>query len=574
MSDSAISAVFPASAAQYSRWFQYQIEPDKQGHHNIPFCARVKGLTPERLTAVLNELVLRHPMLRTSFVWDEGQLGYRIHEQVAVKVWVHEAQQFSTSKLQELVADDCWHPFDLLEPRRLYASWYQCSEQEAVMMLTFDHIAVDGWSYWLLLDELRALLSLEKLEPVSTNSFQDFVQWQQKWLSSSAAEAQGQFWKNTLAGELPILSWTRKRRTTDSVGRCGILTHMLPQALLPKLQAMATNYGGSLFPIFLAAYQVLLQRHMGQDDIIIGSIMPGRGRGRWGKLVGEFVNPVALRGQVNGQTTVHEQIQQAQQLIRQGIEYQKYPFSKVLEQLKLSRHPESHPVFQTNIIFHKARYADDGLLPLWLEQASGSTVQWGAIELSTFPYPIYADASTPLVVDMLEVGEQVRCDFFYDPNLFDAETIAQWMEQLFTLLASMSENEKQTLDQLSLLNEQERQRVLYDFNATAAPYPQHALIHQLFEQQAARAPAAIALRFGEAELSYAELNRRANQLAHRLIALGIRPDDRVAICVERSLEMVVGLLGILKAGGAYVPLDPSYPAERLAYMLTDSEPVA
>ncbi|MDF0605131.1 amino acid adenylation domain-containing protein, partial [Neisseriaceae bacterium TC5R-5] len=574
MSDSAISAVFPASAAQYSRWFQYQIEPDKQGHHNIPFCARVKGLTPERLTVALNKLVLRHPMLRTSFVWDEGQLGYRIHEQAAAKVWVHDAQQLSADKLQEMVADDCWHRFDLNKPLRVYASWYQCTAQKAVMMLTFDHIAVDGWSYWLLLDELRALLSFEELEPVSTNSFQDYVQWQQQWLQSPAAETQRQYWQTTLAGELPVLSWPSKRRRTDSVKRCASLKRLLPQQLLAKLQAMAAGYGNSLFPIFLAAYQVLLQRHTGLEDIIIGSIMPGRGRGHWGKLVGEFVNPVTLRGQVHSQTTVHEQIQQAQQLIRQGIAKQQYPFSKVLEQLKLARYAESHPVFQSNIIFHKARYADDALLPLWLEQASGSTVQWGAIELSTFPYSVYADTTMPLVVDMLEVGEQVRCGFYYDSDIFDAETIAQWMEQLFTLLASMSEDEQQTLDQLSLLNERERQQVLYDFNATAAPYPQHALIHQLFEQQAARAPAAIALRFGEAELSYGELNRRANQLAHRLIALGIRPDDRVAICVERSLEMVVGLLAILKAGGAYVPLDPSYPVERLAYMLMDSEPVA
>ncbi|MDC9596579.1 non-ribosomal peptide synthetase [Xenorhabdus anantnagensis] len=562
---------FPLSEAQSSRWFQYQIDPDKRGQNNSAFCARIKGLTAESLEEALNKLVERHPMLRAVFGLYHGELGYCIADSSEITLTIHDAQHLSEETLKQRVQDDCWHPFDLAHPLRVYASWYQCNPQESVMVLTFDHLAVDGWSYWVLLDELDALLCAKPLEPAPENSFHDYVEWQQKWLNSASAKKQQQFWQNTLSGNLAVSQWPPKNSTLPATGKVS-LNKIIGKSLTHKLQALAQKYDNSLFAIFLAAYQILLSRYTEVDDVIIGSIMPGRGRARWGKLVGEFINPVALRCQIDGDMTVQEHITQATKTIRQGIENQKYPFSKVLEQLKLQRNAEVHPVFQTVMIFQKARYIGD-LTTLWMAENDDVTVQWGNAELRPFPYPLYADVPVPLMMNVLEVGDQIGYAFHYDTAIFDAEFISRLMRNLLTLLETMVDDEQRSVNRLPLMDEQTRQQVIHDFNDTEKPFPQHALIHQLIEQQVERNPAATALLYGNTQLSYMELNQRANQLAHALVEAGIHPDDRVAICMERSLDMVIALLGILKAGAAYVPLDPEYPTDRLAYVLSDSEPV-
>ncbi|PHM46118.1 Amino acid adenylation [Xenorhabdus mauleonii] len=562
---------FPLSEAQSSRWFQYQIDPNKRGQNNSAFCARIKGLTAEQLENALNVLLQRHPLLRASFGIYNGELGYCIADDCKITLTIHDAQHLSEEALQKQVQDDCWHSFDLSHPLRVYASWYQCSPQESVMMVTFDHLAVDGWSYWILLDELGALLSGGSLEPVPENSYHDYVEWQQKWLKSAGAKKQQQFWQNALAGNLAVSQWPAKNGTSTARGKVS-LYKKIPSSLVSKLRDLAPKYDNSLFAIFLAAYQVLLHRYTEQDDVIIGSIMPGRGRARWGKLVGEFINPVALRSQIDGEMPVQEHISLAAKTIRQGIENQKYPFSRVLEQLQLQRNAEVPPVFQNAIIFQKARYIDD-LPTLWMAEDDSVTIKWGNAELRPFPYPHYADIPVPLTINVLEANEQIRYSFYYDTAVFDDEFISQLMQNFLNLLEAMTNDEQQSVNRLPLMDEQARQQVLHDFNDTYKPFPQHALIHQFIEQQVERSPAATALLCGDVQLSYLELNQRANQLARALIEAGVHPDDRVAICMERSLDMVICLLGILKAGAAYVPLDPEYPTDRLAYILSDSEPV-
>ncbi|MBD2784448.1 amino acid adenylation domain-containing protein [Xenorhabdus sp. DI] len=562
---------FPLSEAQRSRWFQYQIAPDKRGQNNSAFCARIKGLTAQCLEAALNKLVQRHPMLRASFGLFHDELGYCIAERSEITLTRHDAQHVNEETLKQRVQDDCWHLFDLAHPLRVYASWYQCNPQESIMVLTFDHLAVDGWSYWILLDELDALLSAKPLENAPENGFHDYVAWQQQWLNSAGAKKQQQFWQNTLAGDLPVIQWLPKNSPLSATGKIS-LKKIINPPLKHKLQALALNYDNSLFTLFLAAYQILLNRYTDTDDIIIGSILPGRGRARWGKLVGEFINPVALRCQINGEMTVQEHITQAAKIIRQGIENQKYPFARVLEQLKLQRHTDVHPVFQTVMIFQKARYIGD-LTTLWMAEDDNVTIPWGNAQLRPFPYPLYADVPVPLMVNVLEADDHIGYTFHYDTAVFDAEFISQLMQNLLALLEAMVDDEQQTVNRLPLMDEQARQHVIHDFNATDKPFPQHALIHQFVEQQVARNPTATALLYGNTQLSYMTLNQRANQLAHALVAAGIHPDDRVAICMERSLDMVIALLGILKSGAAYVPLDPEYPTDRLAYVLSDSEPV-
>ncbi|MDX7998148.1 amino acid adenylation domain-containing protein [Xenorhabdus sp. Reich] len=562
---------FPLSKAQSSRWFQYQIDPAKRGQNNSVFCARIKGMTIERLEEALNKLVQRHPMLRASFRLHNGELSYSIADSSKITLTVHDARHLSEETLEQRVREDCWHLLDLEAPLRLYACWYQCDQQENIIVLAFDHLVVDGWSYWILLGELDDLLSGKPLEPAPENSFSDYVEWQQEWLKSSRAKKQQQFWQEKLSGNLAISQWPPKNSATPATGKTS-LYKQVPKPLVHKLQALAATYDNSLFSLFLAAYQILLNRYTEQDDIIIGTIMPGRARANWGKLVGEFINPVALRSQINGDMTVREHIKQAIKTVRQGIENQKYPFTKVLEQLQLQRNTDVHPIYQTVMIFQKARYI--GELPaLWMAEDDSVKIQWGNAELRPFPYPFNGDVLVPLMVNMLEADDQFRFSFYYDTTIFDTEFISQLMQNLLTVLEAMADDEQQTVNRLPLMDKQARQQVIHDFNNTAKPFPQHALIHQFIEQQAERSPDATALICGNTQLSYAELNQQANQLAHALINAGVHPDDRVAICMERSLDMVVGLLGTLKAGAAYVPLDPEYPTDRLAYILSDSEPV-
>ncbi|MBD2814482.1 amino acid adenylation domain-containing protein [Xenorhabdus sp. Flor] len=572
---------FALSEAQNSRWFQYQINPTQRGKNNSAFCARVKGLTVERLEAAINHLIKRHPMLRSSFGLYDGKLGYRIAEHVEIQIQRHNAKYLDENTLQQRIRSDCWHTFDLEYPLRVYASWYQYHPQESIMVLTFDHLAVDGWSYWLLLEELGNVLASQTLEPISEHSFHDYVTWQQQWLNSKSAKKQQNFWRNNLAGHLNTLQWPNIKWSTENNSLKNTpaslidkitISRLIPDMLANKLRAMASEYGNSLFAIFLAAYQILLNRYTEQNDIIIGSMMPGRSRAHWGKLVGEFVNPVALRGQISGDMSVREHILQAQKSIRQAIENQKYPFAKILEQLKLQRHAETHPVFQTLMTFQQPRYIGD-LLLLWMDEDNSTTVHWGGAELQSFSYPLYADTPVPLMLNILEVNTQIRCYFHYDPQLFDTELIHQLMKNFFVLLTAMADNGQQKIDHLPLMDEQERQQILCNFNTTNKAFPQQTLIHQLVEQQVTRTPNAIALIHDNHKLSYAELNRQANQLAHALVEFGVCPDDRIAICMERSPDMVIGLLGILKAGAAYVPLDPEYPIDRLNHILSDSNPI-
>ncbi|WP_426577170.1 non-ribosomal peptide synthetase [Xenorhabdus stockiae] len=568
---------FALSEAQSSRWFQYQINPAQRGQNNSAFCARVRGLTAEKLEEALNHLIKRHPMLRASFGQYGGKLGYQIAENAIVTIKKHDARDLDAETLQQLVHNDCWYPFDLENPLRIYVSWYQCHDQECVMVLTFDHIAVDGWSYWILLEELGMLLTGQELPPAEERSYQDYVTWQQQWLNSNNAKKQQKFWIDNLSGELTELQLPVSSKSSVSapsfVADKITVARKLPDTLAAKLIALTPKYHNSLFAIFLAAYQLLLHRYTGQDDILVGSIMPGRSRSLWGKVVGEFINPVALRAQIKGEMTVQEHILQAAKSIRQAIENQKYPFAKILEHIKLQRNADTHPVFQTTMTFQQPRYVSN-LTSLWMDQSGTTTVGWGGAELRSFPYPYYAEMPVPLMINLIEIDQQINCGFHYDTKLFDSEFITQLMDNFFTLLAAIADDDQQVISHLPLMDEHQLQQVLSDFNATNVSYPKDALIHQLFEQQADHTPEAMALVYGDSQLTYDELNRRANQLAHYLIGLGVQPDDRIAICVERSPEMIVGLLGILKAGAAYVPLDPAYPAERLAYMLEDAAPVA
>jgi len=571
----------PLATAQRSRWVLYQFAPEQQGFHNNVFVATVHGdVSVEILSSALNRLFENHAMLRAYFRDVDGEPQQAIAESVERQVQLIDVGNIDDANLRQVLTHDSQQPFDLAQAPLVRANLYQRHEREPVLLLVFDHLICDGWSYWRILGELGELLGTLQNHTGSNKADADadylrYVNWEREWLTGTEADKQWRYWNNKLAAPLPVLDLPYDRaRSPGLLPRQLVRTVALSVELTLKIRELARVYRCTPYVVLLAAYQILLHRFTGQEDIVVGSPMPGRYDAQWDSTVGEFVNPIALRTLLSGNESVAEVLSSVRTCVLNSMSNQEIPFSKLVERLGLSGDTAEHPIFQTMFVFQKARGARS-LPALWACRGEAQKVTWGPVELSSFP--VHQSGGMHLfglVLEVLEFDDHVRCDFKFDANAFDTSTIGRLSACFMELIESMVTDPLRKVGYLSLLPPVQSQQILIDFNATAMAYRQDALMHQLFEEQALRQPDAIAVVYEDQQLSYAQLNGRANQIAHHLLTLGIRPDDRVAICVERSFEMVAGLLGILKAGAAYVPLDPTYPQDRLAYMLADSAPRA
>ena len=561
-------AWFPLSAAQSSRWFMYQLDPASQGSHNNGFAVRVDGaLDLGLLRASLQTLVERHPMLRSRFRHASGTPQQSIAALAPVQLLCTDVSGQEDSVVQEQVQADCGIAFDLATPPLMRAHWYARGDAGGVLLLVFDHIVCDGWSYWQLLDELGQLMAGQEL-PAAVDGYAGYVAEQRAWLDTPAAETQRSYWENTLGGELPALQLRSDfARPLQRSGRRDSVGFSLPAQFADELRALALNNTSTLFTVLLAAYSLLLRTLTGQEDILVGTPMPGRASKQLDQVVGDFVNPVAVRTRFDAGQSVAQLLRAVRGTALRAMANQDLPFAELVERLQPERDSRDHPIFQTAFVFQKARHAT-GLLCLWSGDAA--SVQWGPLSLRPFPLlQSGGHGHFPLVLEVLETEQSIRCELKFEPDLFARTSVERWAGYLQALMALMAADDQQSIDELSLLSAAEREQVLGGFNASARSFPAARPIQHLFEAHAQDRPDATALVFGEHSLTYAQLNRKANQLAQRLQALGLQADDRVALCVERSLEMVVGMLAIMKAGAAFVPLDPSYPPERLAYMLND-----
>ncbi len=428
------------------------------------------------------------------------------------------------------------------------------------------HIATDLWSYDLLFTELQLWYAAET-EQVSPQQIEDsllknlpytdFVRWQSEMLSSPKAEKHWEYWQKQLAGDLPILNLPTDRPRPPIQSFRG-KTHIfqLDEKLIKGLPEVARATGTTLYKLMLAAFFVLLYRYTNQEDILVGSPMLGRSGREFRGVVGYFVNPAVLRASISGNLTFQNFLDQVSTQVKAAQKHQDYPFPLLVEQLQPQRDPSRSPLFQVSFTWQKQRWCESGK----------------ELGLKMEPYPLghQRGASFDLDVMMMEMGEVLLAGWQYNTDLFDGATIARMAGNYQTLLEGIVANPKQKILELPLLTPTERQQLLVEWNHSWAKYPQDKCIHQLFEAQVEQSPDAVAVVFEEEQLTYRELNAKANQLAHYLRSLGVGPEVLVGICVERSFEMLVGILGILKAGGAYVPIDPDYPSERLAFMLEDS----
>jgi amino acid adenylation domain-containing protein len=523
-------------------------------------------LDREALRAALDRIVVRHEVLRTRFEQPEGMAVQVIDPtgSFALQEWDLRAQPQAEKRLQELAAAEAHAPFDLVSGPLLRGQLICLDESEHVLLVSMHHIVSDGWSLGIFLKELGALyraFSQGQPDPLPPLSLQyaDYAHWQRQWVSGERLQSQLQYWKQQLAGAPPVLELPVDRARPAVASYAGARVEVCLEASLARqLRELSRAHGVTLYMTLLGSWAVLLARLSGQKDVVIGTPVANRNRVELEGLIGFFVNTLALRIDLSAGGSVSELLEQVKGVVLQAHAHQDIPFEQVVDALSPVRSLAHGPLFQV-------MFSWQNTLPEELE-LPGLRLQGLTLPGTT--------ASFDLTLALQESGEEIRGALEYATALFDGETVERylgcWKRLLQGMLAfgTMSDPQ-QRLEQLTMLDEQERWQLVEGWNATAMPDARERCLQELFEAQVERDPGATAIVHQGQRLSYSELNGRANRLAHHLRALGVRPDMLVGVCAERSLELMVGVLGIVKAGGAYVPLDPTYPQDRLAYMLED-----
>ena len=534
------------------------MDPHSAAYH-IPGTLRLKGaLDSDALQRSFDTLVARHESLRTHLQQDGERATQVIVAHATVDILRLEVDEADLpTRVEALIAQ----PFDLQQGPLLRVALLRLAEDEHVLVLVQHHIVSDGWSMQVMVDELVQLYAAfsqgEDLRlPALPLQYADYALWQRNWMDAGEKQRQLNYWREHLGGEQPVLELPLDHaRPAQQSHRGASLDIHVPPALLAALRTLAQREEVTLFMLLLASFQTLLHRYSGQPDIRVGVPIANRNREETERLIGFFVNTQVLKAQIDGHLTVAQLLQQVKQRALEAQAHQDLPFEQLVEALHPERNLSFNPLFQ--VMFNHQTETDAHMLAVPGLHVSG--LEWES-----------RTAQFDLSLSTQESSDQLLASLIYATDLFDPATAARMSRHWLNLLEGMARDAQQHIGQLPLLDDAEQRVLVEDWNATAITYPLHQGVHQLIEAQAARTPNAPALAFGQERLSYAELNGRANRLAHRLIEAGVGPDVLVGVAVERSVEMVVGLLAILKAGGAYVPLDPEYPRERLAYMLEDS----
>ncbi|HEX6287623.1 MAG TPA: amino acid adenylation domain-containing protein, partial [Herpetosiphonaceae bacterium] len=568
----------PLSFAQQRLWFLHQLEPDLMGYV-VPAAVRLTGaLDLAALHRSLNLIVERHEALRTTFgAGVDGQAIQVIAPALTIElplVDLHPegtrlpaAEQEAEARRRAALATQ--RPFDLQHGPLLRATVFRLhpegTRQEHVLLIVMHHSISDGWSLGVLLRELAALYvaSTSGADPALASvgtplpiQYADFAIWQRAWLQGTVLDRQLDYWKRQLAS-VPLLDLpTDRPRPAVQTFQGARRSVVLPAPLAEALTRVSQREHVTLYMTLLAAFKIVLARYTGQTDIVVGTPIANRTRTELEGLIGFFVNTLVLRTDLGGNPTLHELLSRVRETTLGAYTHQDVPFEMLVDELQPERDLSRHPLFQAMFVLQNVPLPSLSLPDIRLEpmEFDNGTAQFD------------------LTLELTPTAQGLRATCGYKTDLFDAETIDRLLGHFQTVLTAISADPQQRLVDLPLLTDAEQQQLLVDWNATSAPHAESVWFHDACAAYAERTPDAIAVTYAGERLTYAALDRRANQLAHHLRGLGVRPEAVVAVYMERAPELIVSLLGILKAGGVYLPLDPAYPAQRLAFMLADARP--
>jgi amino acid adenylation domain-containing protein len=554
----------PLSFNQERLWFLNQLEPDTAAF-NLPNWLRIEGgLDLSVLRRCVNEILRRHEVLRTRFEAVDGRPVQILEPFTPLEIPLVDlsslpAQQRETDALR-LCMDEARRPFDLARESMLRAKLFRLEKAEHIFFFNRHHIASDGWSRGVFMRELETLYQAFKKgqpSPLVELPFQyaDFAVWQRESLQGDGLEKQIGYWRKQLEGspawlELP----TDRRRPATPNYSGGLVSDELPESLALALEELSRHEGVTLFMTLLAAFQTLLHRYTRSDDVPVGSVVAGRNRVELEGLIGFFANTLVFRGDLSGDPSFRALLKRTRTACMGAYAHPDMPFEGLVKELRPERDLSHSPFFQVMFVLQDAP-APAMEIP-GLRVTPPNSIETGASEFE-------------LTLSVTEREKSLSASIEYRKDLFDAETVRRLLKHYQNLLEAVTANPEARISTLPLLSSTERLELLVEQNQRN--YSSDLCIHELFAEQAHKAPDNVAVVFERQKLTYRELDRRSEQLARHLRGLGVGPDVLVGLCVERSLEMVVGMLGVLKAGGAYVPLDPAYPRERIAFMLDDTQ---
>jgi amino acid adenylation domain-containing protein len=560
-------SVFPLSYQQEQLWFLDQFQPGSD-FYNVPLAWKLIGnLDVPTLERALREVIRRHEQLRTCFVMDQQEglkqkvIGELRDVQLPVIDLRHIAAGEPEEQARKIIEEEGRKPFDLTQTPLWRGVLVRTEEREHVLGLNLHHILCDDWSLRILMSEWGKLYAAygkgeESPLPELAMQYGEYAIEQRERLSRGKFQQQMDYWKGQLQGMPQVLELpTDHVRPARESFRGGTEQRTLSRDLLEGLNGVGKEERASLFMTALAACQVLLMRYTGQEDFGIGTVVTNRKRAEMERIFGFFLNTLVIRANLGGEPTFREVLQRVRRAALSGYEHQDVSFEKLVEELAPDRDAGRTPIFQV----------------MFTTLGEPNQLEFGELEVGGFQIDT-GQSKFDLVVSVQETAQgDAGITINYSIDLFEAETIQRMLGHYEQLLKAVVKNVEQRVWNVPLLTEHERDQ-LERWNQTARDYPRNKSLAALFEEQAASTPNTVAVEYEGQELKYGDLNRQANRLAHHLRALGVKPETLVAVCVDRSLEMIVGLLAVMKAGGAYVPLDPAYPQDRLQFMLEESRP--
>jgi len=554
----------PLSYAQQRLWFLDQLQPGSW-FNNIPAAIRLRGrLNTDILERCFNQMIERHETLRTTFDDREGKPIQVIREPYAYKPEIIDLSAYPENEREQIIGklaqQDAREPFDLKNGPLFRSKLLRVNDEEYILLFSMHHIISDGWSMGIFVSEIAALYSalLEEREanlPELKIQYADYAYWQQNWLKDQALEKEMEYWRQHIGMNPPTLQLPLDfPRPAVQTFNGKTLSIDIPPEIVSKLKELSRQESVTLFMTMLAAFQTLLFRYSGQDEILVGSPIANRTRQELEHIIGFFVNNIVIKSDFTERPDFTELLRQIREHTLGAYAHQDVPFEKIVDELQKERDLSRSPIFQVMFVMQnlpESRFDLPGLTMEGMEEEAGS-------------------AKFDLSLVAMESGDRMRLDFEFNTDLFKDSTIRRMQRHFINLLDSITQDPEQRVDLISYLSESELNTLLFEWNKTAAPFDSELCVREKFEQWAQKQPGRTAVEHNDKVLSYKELNDKANQLAHYLRKTGISADDLVGICLERSLEMVIGIMGALKAGAAFVPLDPAYPDERLSFMIQDS----